>query len=130
MSDTTHELLALNQRLLESIIKGDWDTYQLLCDPSLTCFEAEARGQLVEGMGFHRFYFSLPGGNKSPKHVSMTAPHVRLLGPDAAVVCYVRLTQSVDGSGAPQTSRFEETRVWQRINGHWKHVHFHRSANP
>jgi hypothetical protein len=22
----------------------------------------------------------------------------------------------------------EETRVWQRQNGRWKHVHFHRSA--
>ena len=60
---------------------------------------------------------------------SVPAPHVRMLGPDAAVVCYVRLTQSVDATGAPQTSRFEETRVWQRENGHWKHVHFHRSAN-
>ena len=130
MSETA-TLLELNQRLLESIIKGDWDSYQLLCDPSLTCFEAEARGQLVEGLAFHHYYFALPAsGAKAPKHVSITSPHVRMLGDDAAVVCYVRLTQSVDASGSPQTSRFEETRVWQRIAGHWKHVHFHRSANP
>lgn len=129
MSETA-TLLELNQRLLESIVKGDWDSYQLLCDPSLTCFEAEARGQLVEGLAFHRFYFSLPpSGVKTPKHVSVTSPHVRMLGDDAAVVSYVRLTQSVDAACVPQTSRFEETRVWQRIAGHWKHVHFHRSAN-
>lgn len=128
MSDTA-TLLELNQRLLESIVKGDWDSYQQLCDPAITCFEAEARGQLVEGLAFHRFYFALPGAGKGVKHVSMTAPHVRMLGDDAAVVSYIRLTQSLDAAGAPQTSRFEETRVWQRIAGHWKHVHFHRSAN-
>ena len=44
------ELLELNQRLLESIAAGDWKTYQELCHPELTCFEPEARGQLIEGM--------------------------------------------------------------------------------
>ena len=26
-------------------------------DPQLTCFEPEARGNLIEGMDFHKFYF-------------------------------------------------------------------------
>ena len=63
---TTKELLAVNQMLLDSIVSGDWQTYQSLCDPSVTCFEAEARGQLVEGLGFHRFYFTLSGGGGKP----------------------------------------------------------------
>lgn len=42
---------------------------------------------------------------------------------------YLRLTQSLDASGVPQTSRCEETRVWQKQGEQWKHVHFHRSAN-
>ncbi len=63
MSDTTtNELLALNRRLLESIIAGDWATYEELCDPSLTCFEPETRGQWVEGMDFHHYFFKLGGG--------------------------------------------------------------------
>jgi calcium/calmodulin-dependent protein kinase (CaM kinase) II len=57
----------------------------------------------------------------------MCSPRVRLLG-DVAVVTYVRLNQRLAADGAPITIGSEETRVWQRLNGNWKHVHFHRSA--
>jgi ketosteroid isomerase-like protein len=129
-SDTRQQLLDLNQRLLAAIVSGDWKTYESLCDPSITCFEPEARGQLAVGMAFHKYYFDLPGSPQKPaKNVTMSQPHVRLLGDDAAVISSVRLTQSLDASGQPQTGRVEETRVWQKIAGQWKHVHFHRSAN-
>src|SRR3712207_3754222 len=61
MSETERELLALTQRLLDSITGGDWATYEQLCDPTLTAYEEEAPGQLVEGLAFHRFYFDLGG---------------------------------------------------------------------
>jgi calcium/calmodulin-dependent protein kinase (CaM kinase) II len=121
------ELLALNQKLLDSIAKADWKTYAELCDPTLTCFEPEAAGQLVEGMEFHRFYFQLPGSS-APFNTMMASPHVRMMG-DVAVISYVRLNQRVSGDGVPATKAVEETRVWQKQNGVWKHVHFHRS-NP
>lgn len=126
MSDTTAELLALNQRLLDAIADGDWATYTELCAADLTAFEPESAGHLVEGLGFHKFYFDL-GGSSAPHHTTMVAPHVRMLGDRAAVVCYVRLVQRVDGSGNPVVARSEETRVWTRLDGRWKHVHFHRS---
>jgi hypothetical protein len=129
-ADVTQQLLDLNQKLLNAIVSGDWKTYEALCDPSITCFEPEARGQVVAGMAFHKYYFELPGSPQKPaKIVTMAQPHVRLLGNDGAVLSYVRLTQSLDASGAPQTGRMEETRVWQRVGGEWKHVHFHRSGN-
>ena len=31
--------------------------YSKMCDPSVTAFEPEALGNLVEGLDFHRFYF-------------------------------------------------------------------------
>jgi calcium/calmodulin-dependent protein kinase (CaM kinase) II len=130
MSDTAQELLELNQKLLVAIVSGDWKTYEQLCDPSITCFEAEARGQVVVGMPFHKYYFELPGSPQKPaKNVTMSQPHVRQMGDSAAVLSYVRLTQSLDAAGQPQTGRVEETRVWQKIGGQWKHVHFHRSGN-
>lgn len=123
-TDETEELLRLNQRLLECIADADWATYQQLCDPTLTAFEPEALGQLVEGMDFHRFYFDL-GGIKGRHHTTVCAPRVRLLG-DVAVITCVRLIQRLNADG-PLTAGFEETRVWQKQGGAWKHVHFHRS---
>ena len=130
MSDSQQELLALNQKLLVAIVGGDWKTYAELCDPTLTCFEPEARGHVVEGMPFHKFYFELGGSAPKPAittNVTMASPHVRLMGADAAVLSYVRLNQKLNASGEPVTVAVEETRVWQRIGGAWKHVHFHRS---
>jgi calcium/calmodulin-dependent protein kinase (CaM kinase) II len=124
MSDSA-DLLRLNQRLLDSIVAADWSTYQELCDPTLSAFEPEARGHLVEGLPFHRFYFDL-GGAQGPRTTTMASPHVRVMG-DVAVVSYVRLNQRLDAAGQPTVSAIEETRVWQRRDGRWRHVHFHRS---
>ena len=129
MTDSiTEELLALTQRLLDCIAARDWDKYQDLCDPSLTCFEPEALGQRVEGLASHQFYFRLGGGRRE-HHTTLANPHVRLMG-DVAVVTYVRLNQRVDADGRPVTTGFEETRVWERREGIWRNVHFHRSALP
>jgi calcium/calmodulin-dependent protein kinase (CaM kinase) II len=129
MPDAAHqELLDVNQRLLDSIARGDWALYEELCDPTLTAFEPEALGQLVDGLAFHRFYFD-QGGAPSQQHTTMCAPRVRLMG-DVGVVTYVRITQRIRADGSPCSSGFEETRVWQRQNGRWKHVHFHRSPLP
>jgi len=121
----TELLLQLNQRLLDSIAAGDWVAYEELCDPSLTAFEPEARGHLVEGLDFHRFYFDLRDA-RGPTHTTMCAPTVRFLG-EVALVAYVRLIQRLAPDGAPETLAFEETRVWQRQGDRWRLVHFHRS---
>jgi calcium/calmodulin-dependent protein kinase (CaM kinase) II len=123
---TVAEILQLNQRLLDSIALGDWQAYLELCDSSLTAIEPEAPGQVVEGLEFHRFYFDL-GGIRGRHQTTMCSPRVRLMG-DVAVVAYVRLVQRLSPEGAPLTTATAETRVWQRKDGRWRHVHFHRSA--
>ncbi len=126
LDSTRSELLDLTQRLLDAISEADWETYQRLCDPSITCFEPESHGHLVEGMDFHGFYFDRGPGEK-PRNTTVCSPHVRILG-DTAVVCYVRLNQQLDAAGKPVTHGASETRVWRRDEeGAWKHVHFHRS---
>lgn len=119
------ELLRLNQRLLDCITGGDWATYQELCDPSLTALEPESVGQVVAGLDFHRFYFEL-GGIRGRHQTTMCSPHVRIMG-DVGVVAYVRLIQRIGLDGAPVTMASAETRIWQRREGRWRHVHFHRT---
>ena len=50
---TSNTLETLNEQLLYAIDNGDLETYKELCDPSLTAFEPEALGNLVEGLAFH-----------------------------------------------------------------------------
>lgn len=121
----TRELLDLSARLLAAIGAKDWATYAELCDPALTAFEPEARGQLVEGLDFHRYYFELPA-EAGTSRAEICSPRVKVMG-DVAVVAYVRLVQALGADGAPQTAAYEETRVWRRQRGRWRHVHFHRS---
>lgn len=123
------ELIQLTEQLLHSISSGDWETYTKLCDPSLTAFEPEACGHLVEGMDFHRFYFDLEREGTIPTQTTLVQPHVRLVGETVAIVCYNRLTQCLDKDGSPISTCMEETRVWQQQEGEWKHIHFHRSAS-
>jgi calcium/calmodulin-dependent protein kinase (CaM kinase) II len=125
MQEAERELLALTQRLLDSIAAGDWATYAELCDPSLTAFEPEAPGQLVEGLDFHRFFFDL-GGIRGPHQTTICSPRVRLFG-DVAVVAYARLVQRLKPEGGAETVGTTETRVWHRRDGRWRHVHFHRA---
>lgn len=44
------ELLAVSQRLLDSIADRDWGAYSELCDESLTCFEPEAGWLVLVGV--------------------------------------------------------------------------------
>ena len=126
MSAAEEELLKLSRQLLTAIDSGDWTAYVALCDESITCFEPEALGNLVDGLEFHQYYFNLPSsGAPTPVQSTIVAPHIRIMG-DVAVIAYVRLTQRIS-EGKPVSSAMEETRVWQRKQGKWKHIHFHRS---
>ena len=124
--DARNELLHLTQRLLDCIVGGDWATYAEFCDPSLTALEPEAKGQVVEGLDFHRFYFDL-GGVKGPHRTTICSPNVRLMG-DVAIVAYARLVQSIGPEGTPVTTASQETRIWHKQPSGWRLVHFHRSA--
>jgi hypothetical protein len=121
------KILGLNQKLLDYIAAGDWAGYASLCDPSLTCFEAEARGAFVEGLDFHKIYYSHESAPGETRKATMSAPHVRFLGERAAVLSYVRLVQKYSEGKGHSTLRVEETRVWERSKDAWRLVHFHKS---
>ena len=120
------EIVDLTRQLLFSIANADWKAYAELCDPSLTCFEPEAAGQLIEGLDFHKFYFQF-GPARDGHNTTLSSPHVRIVG-DVAIISYVRLNQRITETGEPTASGVAETRVWQRKDKSWRHIHFHRSG--
>ena len=125
------EVLDLTRKLLATIAAGDWPAYRELVAADITCFEPEAKGHLVQGLPFHEIYFKLAGGTAKPSTPATTTiatPVVKMLADDVALVAYVRLVQKLDAAGSPVTVASEETRIWKRFAGGWKHVHFHRSV--
>jgi len=128
------EIVRVTQLLLDAISCRDFDSYSRLCDVTMTCFEPETLGNLIEGMDFHKFFFDhadqLPTStmHKHQIHTTLLNPNVHLMGSDGAVIAYIRLTQFVDKFGDAKTSQFQETRVWQRKEDRWYCIHSHRSA--
>ena len=129
MSADEAAVLAATNALLSAVGAGDYPKYASLSSEDITCVEPETQGHLVAGAAFHKHFFDLdaatPSSSKLPTQNIMASPHVRLLGDNAAVVSYVRITQR-DG----QVSTAQETRVWHRAapSAPWQHVHFHRSS--
>jgi len=137
------EIIKLTENIIEAINNGDLEQYTKLADPHMTAFEPESVGNLVAGMDFHKFYFEnnsvsmTTTGSKfnnsasSGRNTTILNPHVHLLGEDAAVIAFVRLTQYWDKnlSNAPATSQHEETRIWHRKDSKWQMVHVHRSTS-
>lgn len=110
---TDSDVLALNQGLLAAIAEGDWVSYSALCDPQLSCFEPEAKGHLVTGLGFHEYYFQYFASQAKPdepiSRTTVVAPYIRwMCGRRAALVCYKRLIQK-----GLTTLPTEETRLWE-----------------
>ena len=123
------EIIASTQRLLGAISTGDYATYLQLSADDCTAVEPETQGQVVKGLAFHKYFFDLAHAEPRraerapPTQNHICGPQVRMLGPDAAVIVYVRVIQS-----GGKLSSAEETRVWERKGGQWKNVHFHRSS--
>uniref|UniRef100_A0AC34QS49 Calcium/calmodulin-dependent protein kinase II association-domain domain-containing protein n=1 Tax=Panagrolaimus sp. JU765 TaxID=591449 RepID=A0AC34QS49_9BILA len=131
------EIVRVTQQLQDAIACKDYDTYSRLCDASMTCFEPEAQGNLVEDLDFHKFYFdnATAMNSTSPRkpqiHTTVLNPNVHLMGEEGACIAYVRLIQYIDKNGEAHTKQSQETRVWQKRNGRgWVCVHVHRSGDP
>lgn len=74
------QLLALSKELIEGIARWDYETYKRLCAENVTCFQPEAVGTCVEGLGFHKWFFDNFGdSNAAPRNQTLSAPKVWLM---------------------------------------------------
>lgn len=121
------EIIKLTQQLIAAITMGEYKTYAKLCGDRMTCFEPESKGNLVEGLDFHKYYFDNMSKNQSaPTNTTILSPHVILLSEESACIGYIRLIQKMS-DGKAITVQSEETRIWQKKGAHWLCVHFHKS---
>ncbi|XP_070545099.1 calcium/calmodulin-dependent protein kinase type II subunit alpha-like isoform X3 [Ptychodera flava] len=117
------EVINVTKDLLSAIDRRDFKVYRDMTMENVSCFERGTMGDLVEGLDFHEYYFDkIPPENCS---VTIINPRVHVFGPDAACIAYVRLRQRTTEPAITVTFRTQETRVWQRIDGKWKVIHFH-----
>lgn len=70
--------------------------FRKMCDSHLTAFEPQALGNLVEGLEFHKFYFTNALKGCEATNTNILNPHVHLLGDDVACIAYVRLVQCIE----------------------------------
>lgn len=120
------ELLRVTATLLEAIRTGDEATYSSLCAPELSCFE-DVCPYRVDGVEFHlhllRYAASHP--ERQPVRQDILTPRVQVYG-ETGIVTYTRLCTYEDSTGLRWTT-YNETRVFVRMDGVWRMVHFHRS---
>lgn len=93
----------------------------------MTLIDSSITGAQMTGLNL--FKFVCEHTQKRPVSVIMMYPNVLSLGPDAACISFVRITQIVDTANRPAVIQTEETMVWQRKNGAWRLMHVHRTAN-
>lgn len=110
--------------LLHAVQKADIDTYLTRVSDQVTCFEPETRGHLLRGIGLHRFLVEQARPVET-YHIELIDPVIRVAGNMAFAAYTLHLTET---GGPDETIQSENvTRIFQKEDGNWQMVHFHRS---
>ncbi|OLS26090.1 MAG: hypothetical protein HeimC3_10630 [Candidatus Heimdallarchaeota archaeon LC_3] len=118
------EVKEVLMKILHGIQLRDNDTYKTYVKEDLTCFEPESQGFQIDGLDFHLFF-----GKVIPKpesyHLEIVRPTIRVFS-DTAYASYTLLVSKKQGVDV-KISSANETRIFQKEDGIWKMIHFHRS---
>lgn len=128
LDPTERELLDITHRILAAIHSGDMETYRALSAPDLSCYETDVAPYRIDVLEFHldlMMAMRERGVYNSLTRFDVLTPRVQVYG-DTGIVTYTRLMTYFTESG-PAWRAFNETRVFSKIGGQWKMVHFHRS---
>jgi calcium/calmodulin-dependent protein kinase (CaM kinase) II len=126
-AEDEQEILDLTRQLLENIyVHPSASYYEDHVDPGVTAYEGLPTRK--DGIGYHLVALKTledASGGKTANHLELLNPKVQLYGDFAVVTCTTEVTNF--GGTKMEVDLLNETRVWVRIDGKWKLVHFHKS---
>lgn len=121
------ELMSLTTKLLTRIyVDPSSEFYRAHVAEDVTCFEGLPTR--LDGIQYHlKALDNLSESEDDPseRHVELLNPKVQVFGDAGIVTATVQFT-TFRRTGV-ETTLLNETRVWAKIDGVWKLVHFHKS---
>ena len=119
-------IIALERGALDRWGKGDPQGFFEIMATDQTYFDP-ATARRIDGQAALRQYMAPFVGKISIERVELIDPKVQRVG-DLAVLTFNLVNYGARlGSGPKGTARWNDTEVFQRIDGHWKIVHSHWS---
>jgi ketosteroid isomerase-like protein len=125
VSGGSEEFQATLLELHHAITKAEVKTYRQLVSEAVTCFEPETGGAQVKGIDMHIFFVK---NSTAPDYYyfDIIDPTFNVCG-DMAYAAYTFLLAEISDGKTTSTTE-NVTRIFQKKEGTWKMVHFHRSA--
>ena len=121
------ELMDLTKKLLTGIyVDPSSEFYSAHVAEDVTCYEGLPTR--LDGIEYHlKALDSLASTEqeKSKRHIELLNPKVQLYGDVGIFTATVQFTTF--GEDSIESNLLNETRVWAKIDGNWKLVHFHKS---
>lgn len=126
---TQEELLDALQKVLSSAPAGDVETYRKYTAEDLSCFEWYVHPYRIDGYDFHLNLIEANGKTpvKAKRRFDILTPRFQVYGDTAIVTYNLLVTTTVESDNSFHS--FNETRVFVKMDGIWKMVHFHKSPS-
>ena len=121
------ELMSLTKKLLTRIyVEPSSDFYKEHVAEDVTCYEGLPTR--LDGIEYHlKALDALAESTEHPgkRHIELLNPKIQVYG-DVGVVTATVQFATFQNQGV-ETRLLNETRVWAKVDGAWKLVHFHKS---
>ena len=115
------------ERLVSVVARCDADAYRKLVADDVSSFEFDIAPYRIDTLEFHLHLLKQSAQLPTPApRIDILTPRVRVLG-NVAIASYT-LLKTVQADGKSVFRSCNESRVFEKREGTWVMVHFHRSA--
>jgi ketosteroid isomerase-like protein len=115
------------ERLLAVVARCDAETYRKLVAEDVSSFEFDIAPFRIDTLDFHMHLLKQNAQTGAPApRIDILTPRVQVFG-NVAIASYT-LLKTVQVDGKSEFRSCNESRVFEKRDGTWVMVHFHRSA--